>query len=169
MSNNKLRHGYSVGKEKIVFDNSVIKDKKTTEDLLFNILESSTEFSIIAEDLNGLILLWNEGAGLLYGYDSQEVVDKMNGSDLHTPEDIKKELPQLIMQATLKNGKYDNTIIRRRKDGSQFSAHVVATVRHNADVKPVGILVLSQNVTTAFETSQYARGLVEASLDSLMS
>ena len=39
--------------------------RKTEEDVsgfLQNILESSTEYSIIGKDLQGTILLWNEGA-----------------------------------------------------------------------------------------------------------
>lgn len=36
-------------------------------DFITNILESSTEYSIIATDLNGTIILWNEGARWLYG------------------------------------------------------------------------------------------------------
>ncbi|HXU79483.1 MAG TPA: PAS domain S-box protein, partial [Methylomirabilota bacterium] len=38
-------------------------------DFLENILESSTEYSIIGKDLQGRILLWNAGARRLYGYD----------------------------------------------------------------------------------------------------
>ena len=33
-----------------------------TETLLHNVLESSTEYSIIAADPEGKVLLWNEGA-----------------------------------------------------------------------------------------------------------
>ena len=39
-----------------------------------NILESSTEYSIIGKDLDGKILLWNEGARRLYGYAPEEVI-----------------------------------------------------------------------------------------------
>ena len=37
---------------------------------LTTILESSTEYSIIAKDLDGLILAWNEGARRVYGYEA---------------------------------------------------------------------------------------------------
>jgi PAS domain-containing protein len=36
---------------------------------LQNILESSTEYSIIGKDLHGKIQLWNAGASRLYGYE----------------------------------------------------------------------------------------------------
>ncbi len=52
-------------------------------------LESSTAYSIIAEDLEGNILAWNEGARLNYGYTAEEMIGKQNTRILHAPEDIK--------------------------------------------------------------------------------
>jgi hypothetical protein len=37
-------------------------------DFIGNVLEASTEYSIVVKDLQGKILLWNEGARLIYGY-----------------------------------------------------------------------------------------------------
>jgi PAS domain S-box-containing protein len=43
---------------------------------LNSILESSTEYSIVAKDLDGTILAWNEGARRIYGYEAGDVVGK---------------------------------------------------------------------------------------------
>ena len=43
-------------------------------EFLIEILQSSTEYSLIGTDLAGTILLWNEGARRLYGYDAVEVL-----------------------------------------------------------------------------------------------
>src|ERR1700740_2090565 len=80
-----------------LFDASIIGEPQAAMDFITNILESSTEYSIIAKDLNGKILLWKEGARRLYGYEPGEVVGKMNSSVLHTPEDVKAKLPQKIL------------------------------------------------------------------------
>ena len=45
-----------------LFDPSIIDDPQAARDLITNILESSTEYSVVAKDLNGKIILWNEGA-----------------------------------------------------------------------------------------------------------
>ena len=37
--------------------------------LIANVLEASTEYSIIGKDLEGNVLLWNDGARRLYGGD----------------------------------------------------------------------------------------------------
>jgi len=96
---------------------------------LQNILESSTEYSIIGKDLTGQIQLWNAGARHLYGYGSEEVIGKANSSMLHTPEDIAAGTPAKVLAAALHAGKWEGTITRVRKDGDRFTARVVITPR----------------------------------------
>jgi hypothetical protein len=45
-----------------LFDSTVIRQAQDAMDFMANVLESSTEYSIIGKDLSGKILLWNEGA-----------------------------------------------------------------------------------------------------------
>ncbi|MBI3281345.1 MAG: PAS domain S-box protein, partial [Acidobacteria bacterium] len=56
-----------------LFDSTIVGTAEQALDFIGNILESSTEYSIIGKDLNGTILLWNEGARRLYGYEPEEV------------------------------------------------------------------------------------------------
>ena len=44
-----------------LFEASVVRTAEQTVDFISDILESSTEYSIIAKDLDGRIILWNEG------------------------------------------------------------------------------------------------------------
>jgi PAS domain-containing protein len=53
-----------------------------------NILQISTEFSIIGQGLDITILLSNAGARRVYGYEPDEVLTKAKSSTLHTPEDV---------------------------------------------------------------------------------
>ena len=48
-------------------DDSIVGSADQAVDFIGNILESSTEYSIIGKDLEGKILLWNEEARRLYG------------------------------------------------------------------------------------------------------
>ena len=68
-----------------LFDSTVIRGVQEAMDFMANVLESSTEYSLIGKDLEGKILLWNEGARRLYGYEPEEVVGKANSVILHTP------------------------------------------------------------------------------------
>src|SRR5260370_33549756 len=91
--------GHAVGEKGRLFDSSIIGTAQEAVDFIPNILESSTEYSLIAKDLTGKILLWNEGARRLYGYEPDEVVGKANSSILHEPQDVKAALPQQVSDA----------------------------------------------------------------------
>src|SRR6185503_4405321 len=97
---------------KTLFDAAIINNPQAAIDFITNILESSTEYSVIAKDLDGKILLWNEGARRLYGYEPEEVVGKMNSSPLHALEDVKAGLPKKIMMDALEQGKFEGTVSR---------------------------------------------------------
>src|SRR5260221_8527967 len=151
-----------------LFDTSIIGNPQAAMDFITNILESSTEYSVIAKDLTGKILLWNEGARRLYGYEPEEVVGKMNSSILHTPEDVKAGLPQKIMADALDHGKFEGTVSRRRKSGEQFTARLVITPRRDAAGKTIGFLLISKDISDEIRMAQYARSLIETSLDPLV-
>ena len=46
------------GEKRKLFDGSIVSTAKQAVDFITNILESSTEYSVIAKDLEGKILLW---------------------------------------------------------------------------------------------------------------
>jgi len=142
---------------------------------LQNILESSTEYSIIGKDLTGRIQLWNAGARRLYGYEPEEVIGKANSSMLHTPEDIASGKPDQVMADALQAGKWEGTITRVRKSGEQFTARVVITPRRDTAGKPIGFLLISKDISDEIRLTEelkatqfYARSLIEASLDPLV-
>jgi len=130
-----------------LFDSSILATAQQAVEFVSNILESSTEYSVIGKDLDGKILLWNEGARRMYGYEAEEVVGKLNSEVLHTPEDVATGKPREIMEAALHNGKWEGVIGRVRKDGRRISARVVITPRHDSKGKPVGFLLISKDVS----------------------
>ncbi len=71
-----------------LLDASTFLDPTDAVDFIANVLEASTEYSIIGKDLDGRILLWNEGARRIYGYEAAEVVGKLNSDVLHDPADV---------------------------------------------------------------------------------
>ena len=144
-------------------------------EFLQNILESSTEYSIIGKDLQGKILLWNAGARRLYGYGPEEVIGKANSAMLHTPEDIASGRPEQIMTAAIENGKWEGTLTRVRNDGSRFTARVVITPRRDSGGRAIGFLLISKDISDEIRLTEelratqfYARSLIEASLDPLV-
>ena len=164
----KARGGAQVHERARLFDSSIVGTAQGAVDFITNILESSTEYSVIAKDLEGKILLWNEGARRLYGYEPAEVIGKLNSSILHTPQDVAAGIPTQIMQVALGQGKWEGTLTRRRKNGDQFTARVVITPRHDPAGKPIGFLLISKDISDEIRLTQYARSLIEASVDPLV-
>ena len=55
---------------------------------LQNAILTSANFSIIATDEKGMIQLFNVGAERMLGYRAAEVVNKINPSDIHDPQEV---------------------------------------------------------------------------------
>jgi PAS domain S-box-containing protein len=151
-----------------LFNSVIVGGPQAAMDFITNILESSTEYSIIAHDLDGKILLWNEGARRLYGYEPEEAIAGMKMCALFLQEDVQAGLPKKLMDDTLLHGKYEGTVPRRRKNGHTFIARVVITLRRDSSGKAVGFLLISKDISDEIRMSQYARRLIEASLDPLV-
>ncbi|SFD82506.1 PAS domain S-box-containing protein [Chitinophaga sp. CF118] len=158
-----------------LFDKRIASTPDDALDFIGNMLESSTEYSIIAKSLDGTILLWNEGARLIYGYEPEEVVGIMNSSVLHTPEDVNTKLPEQILSLAIETGKWEGNLNRIRKDGTRFIARVVITPRKDSSGKEIGYLLISKDISHEIRlteelkaTQLYTRSLIESNIDALM-
>ena len=151
-----------------LFDSSIISTAEQAVEFIGNILESSTEYSILGEDLDGKILLWNEGARRLFGYAPEEVVGKANSSILHVPDDVQAGKHREIRQTALRDGKWEGTLMRARKNGEHFTARLVITPRRNSAGKAIGYLLISKDISVEIRLTEelkatpfYARSLLD--------
>ncbi len=171
---NELRFREDIRQTKL-FDRAIVSTAQDAVDFITNILESSTEYSVIGKDPDGKILLWNEGARRLYGYEPEEVVGKANSAILHVPEDVAAGKPRQLLDAALREGKWEGTIHRLRKNGERFTARVVITPRRDLSGRPVGFLLISKNISDEIRLTEqlkatqfYTRSLIESNIDALM-
>jgi PAS domain S-box-containing protein len=154
-----------------LFDESMIGSEREALDFITGVLQASTEYSIICKDLDGTIVLWNEGAHRLYGYAPEDVIGKMKSSDLHTPEDVAAGLPETIAREALSSGKWEGSVQRVRKDGSRFTARVLMTPRCTPEGRVLGYLLISKNVSEELQlrsAEQKFRGLLESAPDAIV-
>jgi PAS domain S-box-containing protein len=152
----------------------LMREYADTKNFLDNILQSSTKYSIIGKDLDHKILSWNEGGRLNYGYEEREIVGR-DSSILHAPEDIQSGAVDKMLSTAYEKGLAEGEFQRVRKDGSRFAASVVVTRRNDSSGNPIGYLLMSTDITERKQAeeklryaSQYARSLIEASLDPLV-
>jgi len=112
---------------------------------LSSILEASTEYSIVATDLAGTILAWNEGARRIYGYEAAEVVGKATIALLHHPDDVRSGQAKAILDEVVRTGKWEGTLRRVRKNGEPFTARVTKTLRRDPRGRPIGLTMISRD------------------------
>jgi len=137
---------------------------------LQNAILTSPNFSIIATDEKGIIQLFNVGAERMLGYTAAEVVNKINPSDIHDPQEVlaraqalSRELATTITPGfealAFKASRgiediYELTYIC--KDGSRFPAIVSITALRDDHGEIIGYLLIG--------TDNSVRKQVEAEL-----
>jgi PAS domain S-box-containing protein len=142
--------------------------------VLTSILDASTEYAIVATQLDGTFLLWNEGARRIYGYEDREVMGH-NLRMLHRAEDVANGRVDEILSAASEHGQWEGVVTRVRKDGQEFSARVAVTVRRDGRGRAIGYLSISKDISEEArlqrrlkESEAYNRGLIESATDGLL-
>jgi PAS domain S-box-containing protein len=123
---------------------------------LQNAILTSAKFSIIATDEKGIIQLFNVGAERMLGYLAAEVVNKINPSDIHDPQEVMARARALSLElaTTITPGFealafkasrgiediYELTYIC--KDGSRFPAIVSITALRDDYGEIIGYLLI---------------------------
>ena len=141
---------------------------------LQNAILTSANFSIIATDEKGIIQLFNVGAERMLGYLAAEVVNKINPSDIHDPEEVMARAQALSLElaTTISPGFealafkasrgiediYELTYIC--KDGSRFPAIVSITALRDDFGDIIGYLLIG--------TDNSVRHQIELELHSAM-
>src|SRR3989442_4378636 len=82
--------------------------------------------SVITCDMQGIVQEYAADAGELFGWSPAEVIGKLSVATFHLPENVPTLVPRLLKEA-VENGKFEEEVTLRRKDGDVFRA--VLTVR----------------------------------------
>jgi protein-histidine pros-kinase len=151
------------------FDESVFRGPAEALGLL---LASSTETSVIAENPEGRILLWNVGAERLYGYSARETVGTLSSDVLHTPASLRSGMPAAMRRIAAERGHWRGTLSRVRKGGATFTAHAIVTPIRSGQGDPKAFLLISRDITEELlersRTEGQFRGLLESAPDAMV-
>lgn len=117
---------------------------------------TSPSFSIIATDEKGIIQLFNVGAERMLGYLASEVVNRINPSDIHDPDEVRERAHALSLElATQINPGFEALAFKASrgiediyeltyicKDGSRFPAVVSITALRDDYGSIIGYLLI---------------------------
>jgi PAS domain S-box-containing protein len=135
------------------------RELRDAQSFLTSVLEGSAEHSIVALDDELRIALWNEGARRNYGYTSEEAIGRRVDL-LHVQQDLESGMAGSLYARARAEGSAHATLRRRRKDGGEFLARV-AVSRRMVDGQPVGLVVISRDITAEHQQAERERLLGE--------
>jgi PAS domain S-box-containing protein len=138
--------GNVTGYEGIIVDQSqrkqMEKEVRETNDFLNNIIHSSAN-AIMATDMKGTIILWNQSAEEILGYKTKDIVGKLNITKVYPEGMAKKIMEKLRTSENYRKGilKY-YPVVFIKQDGKiaegNLSASIVYDENHN-EIATVGI------------------------------
>ena len=122
--------------------------------------------SVVVSDMAGLIISWNSGAEVLYGWTTAEAVGR-NARELIVPEDA-QQAEQLVVHLK-QEGRWDGELLVRRKDRSLFTAYVRNRLICDEDGVPSAVVGVAVDVSArvAAETELLRDAEALACLDRL--
>jgi len=143
---------------------------------------NSANFSSIATDEKGVIQIFNVGAERMLGYTAADVLNKITPADISDPQEVIARAAALSAElgTTIAPG-FDALVFKAsrgiediyeltyiRKDGSRFPAVLSVTALRDDQGGVIGYLLIATDNTARLQASRYARSLLEASLDPLV-
>lgn len=137
-------------------------NRKQSAELLDSILNGSTEYAIIATDLNDKIIMWNKGAELIYGYSAKEMIGEQTPLDLHMKDTIDNDI-LFMAKNTYQSSIFDHEMNAVRKDGSIIPVSVTITPRLNRIDEIIGFLIISRDITKIKTQETFRDVLLEIS------
>jgi PAS domain S-box-containing protein len=133
--------------------------------LLASIVDSSDD-AIMSKSLEGIITSWNPGAERMYGYAAAEIVGQP--VSLLMLSDSTDEMDGVLDKIRAGHRVEHFETVRVRKDGSALSISLTVSPIHDRAGAVVGASSVARDVTAQRNASQYARSLIESSLDPLV-
>ena len=130
----------------------------------FRLLVSSVpDCALYVLDLQGCVVLWNDGAQRLKGYTAAEILGQ-SFSLFYTPEDRAQGVPEGTLRRAAAQGHDEAQGWRVRKDGSRFWAEVHMTAMYDVQQRQIGFSKVTRDLTEPRRVEEAIRGL-NASLE----
>jgi PAS domain S-box-containing protein len=128
--------------------------------LLEALMDSATDYAIIAMDLDGLVTSWNEGAHRILGWTEEEMIGQP-ASVFFTLEDRQKGTQLAEMQSALARGRGNDERWHQKKDGSCFWASGEMMPLKDENGTPQGFLKILRDRTDQRQAAEVQRADAE--------
>ncbi len=121
-------------------------EKAKLESRFDSLINGVKDIAVIILDLKGEIISWNEGARIIEGYNSEEIIGK-NISILYSNEERLNNKPMADLDYANEKGSCQEESWRIRKDGTSFWANVLITALRDENKEVYGYLKVTRDLT----------------------
>ncbi|MDM8515186.1 response regulator [Desulfobacterales bacterium HSG16] len=121
-------------------------------------LIQASPIPIIAMDMDGKIMIWNQAAEKTFGWTEEDVLGRENPI---IPKANQKEFRQLHEKALRGEQLPYTELIRKKKDGSMIEVSLSRSLIRDADGNLTGIFALVSDITERKKTEKILRNLAE--------
>jgi PAS domain S-box-containing protein len=122
--------------------------------------------AIMGGTLDGIITSWNPAAAAMFGYTSRQIVGKHIG--LIVPQDQAGEMISILAKISAGRPVDNFETIRVRKDATVFPVSLTISPIRDDNGAVVAASVICRDITELKHAALYARSLIEAALDPLV-
>ena len=143
---------------------------------LQGVVDSASEFSIIATDNDGLITIFNTGAERMLGYRAEEMIGKQTPAILHLPEEVQQRGAELSQAFGQQIEGFDVFVFKARhgeaesrewtylrKDGSRITVMLTVTAMHDTTSgEIIGLMGIAYDVTARKQTERLQQEALDA-------
>ncbi len=142
---------------------------------LKSILESATQYAIIAMDIDRTIIEFTKGAEKIFGWDKEEVINKQNIAITLPSEVLGAENEKTFLKRGLAEGLSEQEMDRVQKNGYRFPAHSSLTAIADPSGEVKGFVEIVRNITLrkALEkelrgTKEFLENIMDSSVDGIV-
>ena len=145
----------------------VTEQRKATEvsQRMAAIVEYSDD-AIVSSDLDEAITTWNPAAEKMFGYSREEIIGR--SAALLVPEDRVDELNAIGAKVRAGQAVEHWQTTRVRKDGTVFPVSLTISPIRDENGALIGVSTIGRDVTELEQAALYARSLIEATPDPLV-
>jgi PAS domain S-box-containing protein len=156
---------------KVVGASTIARDvsgrrKKDEEMLRLAASVKSSDDAIVGLDLDGVITSWNQGAEKIFGFSRDDVIGK--SVSILSPSKKLDELPEIIRKIARGEAVEHYEARRNKKSGAVFDVSITITPIKDDVGEVIGYSKIIRDISGLKRGAAYARSLIEASIDPLV-
>jgi PAS domain S-box-containing protein len=119
---------------------------RKTEEQFRLLVQGVADYAIYMLSPEGIVTNWNLGAERIKGYSAAEIVGQ-HFSKFYIDEDRARGDPQRALDTALREGRFENEALRRRKDGTTFWSHVIIDAIRDSSGALLGFAKITRDIT----------------------